>query len=121
MKGIGFKLIPIISIIIFILIMTTGSLLKKPLFGDDDVIHYIDDVRDKIKNENWEMASDQLKKAQKSWKKVVHRIQFSTERSEINSLKVNLERTHGFISAKDKSGALAELSEARYIWTELGK
>ena len=121
MKGIGFKLIPIISLCLFIAIMTTGSILKKPLFGDDDVIHYIDDVMLNVTNEDWQAASDQLEKAQKAWKKVVHRIQFSAERDEINMLKTNLERTHGFIAAEDKGGAMAELLEANYIWTELGK
>lgn len=43
------------------------------------------------------------------------------ERDEIYEIRKTLERTEGFINAKEKAGALAEIAEVRYIWSELGK
>lgn len=113
--------IPIVLLALFIAIMTTGALLKKPMANDDDVMQLIEQTEDNILNQNWEKASIHLKEAKKAWSKVVRRIQFSAERDEINELHKALERTGGFIRAEDKGGAMAELSEARNIWTELGK
>ncbi|MGY0693913.1 DUF4363 family protein [Virgibacillus sp. FSP13] len=121
MKGIGFKIIPIILIGLFIFVMTSGSLLKKPMFGDDDVAHYIHNVKESVHDKSWKTASKNLNKAQKAWKKVIPRIQFSVERDEMNMFGKKLERTQAFISAKEKGSALAELAEAQYLWKEFGK
>ncbi|HEX6593154.1 MAG TPA: DUF4363 family protein [Bacillota bacterium] len=121
MKGIGFKLFPVILIGLFIAIMTTGSFLKKPLREDDDVIYYLNHVQEDIEDEDWKSAAEYLTKTQKAWDKVVQRIQYSAERDEINMLKTTFERTNGFIRAKEKAGALAEIAEAQFIWKELGK
>lgn len=121
MKKIGLKLLPIVSISIFIIIMTTGSFLKKPLFGNDGVIDHIDLVTEYVKEEDWEAASIEIEYARQAWRNVVLRIQFSSERNEINAIKLNLERADGFIKAKHLGGALSELSELRFIWDELGR
>lgn len=114
-------LIPVILLAFFIAVMTTGALLKKPMGKKDDLIHYIELMEEEILEQNWKEASDHLSDAKKAWKKVVTRIQFSAERDEINELHKTLDRTSGFIKAEDKGGAMAELAEARNIWTELGK
>lgn len=120
MKAFGLKILPVLSICMFILIMTTGTFLKAPLIGDDDVIHYVNNVKGYIKEDNWDKASTELRRGQEAWKKVVKRIQFSSERNEINSLMINLKRAQGYIKAKNKGGALAEISEVEFIWSELG-
>lgn len=114
-------IIPIISLGIFILAMTTGGLLKKPMSDEDDLISFIEKTEKEVLNQDWKKASTHLSDAKKAWKKVVRRIQFSAERDEINELHKTLDRTRGFIEAKDKGGAMAELAEARNIWKELGK
>lgn len=121
MKGFGFKIFPFILLACFIAVMTTGSLLKKPLAKDDDVMLFIDNVKSDVKEEKWELAKDELEKLEKAWKKVVIRIQFSSERDEIKQLQRIIERTRGYVDAKDKGGALSDLAEAEFIWTELGK
>ncbi len=114
-------IIPIILLGIFILAMTTGGLLKKPMSDEDDLISFIEKTEKEVLNQDWKKASTHLSDAKKAWKKVVRRIQFSAERDEINELHKTLDRTRGFIEAKDKGGAMAELAEARNIWKELGK
>ena len=121
MENIVKKLIPIGALIIFIAIMTTASILKQPFYGTDDVMYYVDQLSDDIQNEKWDVAHNQLDKTEKSWEHIVYRIQFSTERDEINDFKKNLERIRGFIIARDQAGALANLAEMRFIWRELGK
>jgi len=123
MKLNGFirKVIPIISLALFIAIMTTGTVFKKPMSENDDVLTLIEKVEEKILNQNWDTALDHVSETKKAWKKVSKRIQFSAERDEINTLGKTLDRTEGFIKAKDKGGAMAELAEARSIWQELGK
>src|SRR5690625_5884499 len=115
------KLIPIIILALFIAVMTTGAALKKPMSDNDDVLHLIEKTETEILNQEWDTASEHLSKAQKAWKKVAMRIQFSAERDEINTLGKTFDRTSGFIKAEDKAGAMAELAEARSIWKELGK
>lgn len=114
-------IIPIILIAIFIAVMTTGALLKKPMSKEDDLIHIIELLEKEVLDQNWDEASGHLDDAKKAWTKVVRRIQFSAERDEINELHKALDRTNGFIKAADKGGAMAELAEARNIWKELGK
>lgn len=114
-------IIPIILLGLFILAMTTGGLLKKPMSDEDDLISFIEKTEKEVLNQDWKKASTHLSDAKKAWKKVVRRIQFSAERDEINELHKTLDRTRGFIEAKDKGGAMAELAEARNIWKELGK
>lgn len=121
MKNIGLKILPVLSIGFFILIMTTGSFLKQPLFGEDHVIYHIDQVTEYVQHEKWEAALTEVEKAKKAWKNVVSRIQFSAEKNEIDALKINLERIDGFIQAKHLGGVLSELSEIRFIWNELGR
>ncbi len=121
MKRSARVIIPILFIAIFIAIMTTGALLKRPFGQEDDVIHLIEQMESNVLNSEWDQASTHLHEAKKAWTKVVHRIQFSAERDEINTLHKALDRTEGFIKAKDAGGAMAELAEARHIWEELGK
>ncbi|HLR79768.1 MAG TPA: DUF4363 family protein [Bacillota bacterium] len=121
MKKIFFKLLPIVVIGLFILVMTTGAFLKKPLTGDDDVIHHIDNVQNSIHEDQWEKANEQLTQAEQAWKKIISRIQYSAERDEINTISKNIERARGYIDVQDKAGTLSELAEARFIWEELGK
>lgn len=48
------------------------------------------------------------------------RVQFSSERGEINELTTSIARLKGAIMAKDKPGALMELYEAYSHWNDLG-
>ncbi|WP_284139343.1 DUF4363 family protein [Virgibacillus sp. LDC-1] len=120
MKKGWLKIIPIIVLAVFIFIMTSGAFLKQPLWGDDDVIHYIKQVEGSVKENDWKNATESLKKAQHAWNKVVMRIQFNAGQDEINDISRMLERAHGHIDAKDQIGVIAEMAEFRYVWAEIG-
>lgn len=113
--------IPIATLTIFILIMLSGSFLKKPIGKGDDIPKSIEMVKEDVNEEKWEAAKINTEKLEEVWKKVVIRVQFSSERDEINGFSMSLARLKGAIMSEDKSGALMELSEAYEHWDELGK
>lgn len=52
---------------------------------------------------------------------LVIRVQFSSERDEINAFTKSLARLHGAITAREKSNALMELYKVYEHWKDLGK
>lgn len=113
--------IPVVTIIFFVLIMISGDFLKKPLGKDDNVPLSIDNIIEDIKEEKWDQAGKKAEQLQQAWRKIVARVQFSSERDEINYFSMSMARLNGAIIAKDKPGALMELKEAYEHWEELGK
>jgi len=112
--------IPIATLAIFILVMLSGNFLKRPLGKDDNIPESIQIIINDVKAEKWEEADKKAVLLSVSWKKVVNRVQFSSERDEINAINVNIARLHGAIWAKDKSASMQELYEAYEHWDELG-
>lgn len=112
--------IPIVTIAIFILVMLSGDFLKRPLGKNDNIPETIQLIIDDIQADKWAEADEKTTQLSKSWDKIVKRVQFSSERDEINALDVSIARLHGAIWSKDKSGSLKELCEAYEHWDELG-
>ena len=50
---------------------------------------------------------------------IIHRIQFGSEREEINDLSKNIARLRGAAQAKDRTSSLVELSEAYHHWKNI--
>lgn len=113
--------IPIFLIVIFILVMLSGGILKKPLGKSDDIPGSINLIIADIQSDKWDEAGKKTEQLTQTWKKIVNRVQFSSERDEINAFSMNLARLHGTILAQDKSASFAELYEAFEHWDELGK
>lgn len=113
--------IPIFAIAIFVLIMQSGGFLKKSLGDDDNIPQIIEEIIQDISKGHWEGASNKTNDLKKAWDKIVWRIQFSSERDEINDFTVSLARLEGAILAQDKASAFMELKEALEHWRDLGK
>lgn len=113
--------IPIVSLAFFVLIMLSGHFLKNSLWKNDNIPEAIQSTIKDIQSENWKSAKEDAENLSDTWKVIVKRIQFSSERDEINSFDSNLARLNGAIMAKDKSSSLMELSEAYAHWEGLGK
>lgn len=113
--------IPIVALISFVLIMLSGSILKNSFVKNDNIPESIQLITQDIKLENWESANEKTKNLSDTWKTIVKRIQFSSERDEINSFDTSIARLRGAIMAKDKSASLIELTEAYEHWEGLGK
>jgi len=113
--------LPVLAICLFILVMVSGSFLKRPLGQDDDVPGSIERLKRIVLDESWDQADIAADELIAAWEKVVLRVQFSAERDEINSLSDNLARLKGAVQARDKAGALMELYEAYRHWEDLGR
>lgn len=111
--------IPIVTLILFIIVMLSGNILKYSLGDDDNIPQSIATIIRDVNNENWESADRNTDNLDKVWKKIIKRVQFSSERDEINSFSANVARLRGAIQAKDKSNALSELNEANEHWEDL--
>lgn len=113
--------IPIVTLALFICIMLSGSILKRPLGKNDDIPQTIENLIREVNNDDWDKVSSDIDNLEKAWKKVIHRVQFSSERDEINDLSMNIARLRGAALAEDKSNSLIELFEAYNHWNGLGK
>jgi len=110
-----------VILIMFILFMNSGDYLKQPENSSDNFMLHIKSLEDDIKNEQWESAGDNAEKLTCAWKKVVTWIQFSVEKNEINAIDINLARLNAYVSARDKSNALAELWESLEHWQNINR
>lgn len=114
-------LIPIAILAISILLMLSSPFLKKPRGEGDDVPKCMDKVTKAITLDNWTLAKQNTSELETAWKTVVKRVQFSSERDEINALSVSIARLKAAIASKDKTSSLIELSEVGQHWNDLGK
>lgn len=113
--------IPIVSLILFVLIMLSSNVLKRPLGKEEGIPESIQLITQDIKSENWESATEKAENLSNIWDKVVKRIQFSSERDEINSFDTSIAHLKGAIMAKDKSASFIALNEAYEHWDGLGR
>lgn len=113
-------IIPLITLALFVFIMLSGNILKRPLGEDDDIVGSLDDIIEAVNSDAWNEAGGKLQSLERAWNRVVNRVQFGSERDEINKLTTCLARLKGAIMAKDRAGALMELYEAYNHWIELG-
>lgn len=120
MKKFIITAIPIVAMVLFIGVMLSSKLLKKPFGSHDDVVAHIDDLIQIIDSENWEEAKIGIDKLDRAWNKVLKRVQFSAERDEIDFINTNLARLRGAIQAEDKVNALIELHAAYNHWDNIG-
>lgn len=121
MRSLLVKAIPILTIVLFISIMLSGNFLKRSIGNEPGIPDSINAVINEVTNGNWPEASKKTLALSNLWDKVVSRVQYSSERDEINAFGVNLARLKGAIAAKDKAGSLQELLEAYEHWLELGR
>ncbi len=119
MKKIKYYFIPVLLIIAFVIIMTTGNIVKKPFSQKDDVQYYIERVNKDVNSEKWVEGKLNVDKLKIAWRKVSKRVQFSVERDEMVAIDRNIAKIKGSIEAKDKTSALIELSEIKENWMDL--
>ncbi len=113
--------IPLFTLLLFVGIMLSGDFLKKPLGNDDDIPEAINELLQIVQLENWDEAGIRAKELDTIWKRIVNRVQFSSERDEINYFSMSLARLEGAILVKDKASAVIELKQAYEHWNQLGQ
>lgn len=121
MKKFIHYLIPIITLILFVVIMLSGEYLKKPRNPSEDVIGFAKQAITHVISENWNETNKDLDNLENAWKKISPRIQFGVEIGEIYNINMNIAKIKGPVLAKDKSSTLALLYEIMKNWDELTK
>jgi len=114
-------LFPVLVMGIFVLIMYSGPIVKKPLDKRHQVSSTFNELEVDLKEKNWEKALADLQLLRSALGRSFKILQFSVERDEITRLTANLDRVQGFIKAKDERSALGELYEAKGHWLQMGK
>lgn len=101
--------------------MISSQFFKKPRGDWDNVPKHIENIKKSVISEDWRLAEQETKKLDTAWETIIKRIEFSSERNEINSLTLSIARLKASITAKDKTSSLVELSTAMQHWDDLGK
>lgn len=113
--------IPIFIIGISMLIMLSGPFFKRSSGDWDNVPKHMNKITKAVTEDNWALAEQNTGDLETAWKAVIKRVQFSSERDEINAISVSIARLKAAITAEDKTSALLELNEAGQHWDDLGK
>lgn len=114
------RIIPIVVLAIFVAVMTSGSLLKRPFGRSDNVSEYALSLKKDVLNENWNQADTDLSKLKHAWYTVEKRVQFSVERNELTIIEICISHIDGAMLTHDKTAILMELSEIMEHFDELG-
>ncbi len=114
-------ILPIFILIVFILIMTTGGLLKKPLCMQDDISTYLTLIENSIENKEWMDAENNIDALSTAWKQVQKRVQFSVERQELTMMSLSISHLKGSVQAKSQGLSFVYLYALKEIWNDLEK
>lgn len=120
-KFLLYKLIPAVVLLLFIVIMISGTFLRDTPEFSYHIPGYFPQLKKTISRNQWDTAVDQLGNLQSAWRKMVQWIQFSVERDEINNFQHSMARFKGYLEARDRPGAFAELEEMKETWNDLGQ
>ena len=111
--------IPVITLVLFVLIMHSGNFLKRPMGKDDDIPGTIDGIIEAVRNDSWDEADSRLQGLESAWKKVLFRVQFGSERMKSTNLQKYC-KIKGSCDSQRQIRCLMELNEAYMHWDELG-
>lgn len=112
--------IPILTIVFFILVMNSAFLFLKP--GGYDLKSHISLIRQNVLEEDWLSVRYEMERLENKFcKKILPYVQFSTEKSELMDIELNIEQMLGCIDSENKSMALIYLRELEYNWKNLNR
>ncbi|MHA7582484.1 DUF4363 family protein [Paenibacillus vandeheii] len=112
--------LPICLLLVFVAIMVTGAMLKKPFGADDRLLESVQTLEKQVEAKKWTEAKSQIDYAMKAWEKIVNRIQFSVERETIYDILGTLARIRGGIAAQDDKAIMEEIYFFYVLWENLG-
>jgi hypothetical protein len=111
---------PILMILLFIAIMASGSLLKKPFGTQDRLLESVQTLEKQVEGKQWTAAKSQIDYAMQAWERIVDRIQFSVERETIYDILGTLARIKGGVAAEDDKAIMEEIYYFYVLWDNLG-
>jgi hypothetical protein len=79
----------------------------------------LEDIKESVNDENYELALEKTKAAQEGFKKIAKRIQFSVEFNELNAFSHSLSKLEGALLAANKDLSLVEIYLLENYWDSL--
>ncbi|ACA55720.1 DUF4363 family protein [Clostridium botulinum] len=115
------RIIPIVTLSLFLAVMLSASYMKKPRNQEENVDKFISTTIEYVKNEEWGNAEKEIEKLDLAWNKILKRVQFSSELDQINYLSESINKAKGGIIAEDKGISLSNLISFYEEWKIIGK
>ncbi len=114
-------MVPLLILVIFLLVMTSGSYLKVNLESGKEVVSALSELELLVTNQAWEQAGAKVSSLDASWRKIGPLLQISSEEDDIKQFTQGIARLRGYIGGQDAGSALAEIELLKLIWTRLGR
>lgn len=114
-------IIPVTVLLCFAVGLNSGTYLKRPMGGHDDIPRALHGLEQVILHERWEHAGPALQAVSTAMTIVRPRIELATERSELQRFEETLGLLSGSLSATDKASALQHVALLKQIYSELGR
>lgn len=112
-------LIPLLTIILFIVVMEGGYYYVTSLDDRNTMPDYIQQVNEDLRTDQWDDARESLDRLELEWNKNVPRIQYHAEMDAIENIEEDIARLKGAIDAQDLGLSLAEISALSEHWENL--
>ena len=124
-KGIVKKIlaysIPVLTLIIFVLILTSGTYLKAHLQAGKQLEAAMLQLEELTFNGSWSEAEAKVSELDQAWRNLSPKLQISSEEDDIREFSNSIERLKGYIKGEDSDSALAEIGSLRFTWSRLGR
>lgn len=103
-----------------LLALCSCTLMVKPLDRNAGFSAHLTQIEDSIRNERWVQATEELKEAKETWKKIKPWIQIDIDHDYVHELEENLAKLEGYIDTKEKPDALATMLLIHETWEDIG-
>ena len=108
-----------IILVFFILLMLSGTILKKPFSQDDDFNYHLNQIRLAITNDKWEKADNSLKDIEIAWGKVRPRVFFSADQDDIRLIDERIAMLKANVEVREKGLALETVAILQVSWDSI--
>ncbi|WP_217585805.1 DUF4363 family protein [Lentibacillus saliphilus] len=121
MKKFMLYVVPSAMLFLFVVVMNSGSMLKKPYGQDDRVYEAVKQLETHVKEERWEHAEKDIQYIERAWKKVVNRIQFSVEKDNMEEISQTISHMKGQVYIRDDQAIFEHIYYYYDLWDRLAK
>ncbi|NLM26318.1 MAG: DUF4363 family protein [Firmicutes bacterium] len=112
--------IPLITLLLFAVILTSGSYLKKLPEGQR-IQSALNELQELINQESWNEALVHAEQLASEWNKLNPKLQISVVDQELIEFTNRTQRLQAYLRAQELGSALAEINTLCYLWQRLGK
>lgn len=111
----------LVPVVLFALLLNTGTVLKRPMGRNDRVEAGLHAVEEAVLKEQWATADREWDRVQASSIKVGRRIEIAAERDQLQDFYEELARLRGSIQAHERGSALEHISVLKALFDEFGR